>query len=512
MTGPGRSTTSSAIVAACALLAAAYANHFSNAFHFDDGHTIVENPYVRSLRFVPRYFVDATTFSVLPLNQTYRPVLQSTFAVDYRAAGYDVRAYHVDSFAWFIVFLAAFLMLARALLGRAPVAVAATAIFALHPAIADTVNYIVQRGEILAALGVVGGLALYVTRPRLRATGVYLLPVMAGLLAKQTAAAFPLLLVAYLWIYEGRIGMRDAIVSTAATAIAGVWIWSRTPSTAAYASETPVRYVLTEPFIALRYFGTFFAPVTLTADPGWPVVSGVGDPALYVGTAFAIVIAAVVWTLRRSVSGRPVAFGLAWFLLAQAPTALVRLTEVGNDWRMFLPFVGLAIAAAAAADLVAQPFRAASGAGLKACATIVVLVLLAEAVGVHARNEVWRTDETLWRDATEKSPSNPRAWMNYGVALMARGDYAGAVDACERALPLAPDYALLRVNLGVSYGGVGRAADAEHEFLAARRLAPDDWRTHLYYGRWLASQGRAAEARDEVDRARTLNPVAMANQ
>ena len=41
-------------LAILALLLAAYANHFGNGFHFDDGHAIVDNAFVRELRFVPR--------------------------------------------------------------------------------------------------------------------------------------------------------------------------------------------------------------------------------------------------------------------------------------------------------------------------------------------------------------------------------------------------------------------------------------------------------------------------
>jgi Flp pilus assembly protein TadD len=139
------------------------------------------------------------------------------------------------------------------------------------------------------------------------------------------------------------------------------------------------------------------------------------------------------------------------------------------------------------------------------------MILLVEAVGVHARNEVWRSDESLWRDATEKSPENARAWMNLGVALMARGDYAGAARACERALVLAPEYTLVHINLGVAYGEIGRPADAEKEFLAAQRLAPLDWRTHLYYAGWLERVRRADEARREMAVARALNPAATSS-
>ncbi len=46
-------------------------NHFDNAFHFDDMHTIVNNEYIRDIRNVPRFFSDVETGSSLPTNQSY---------------------------------------------------------------------------------------------------------------------------------------------------------------------------------------------------------------------------------------------------------------------------------------------------------------------------------------------------------------------------------------------------------------------------------------------------------
>ena len=74
-------------VALLAALLATYSNHFNNSFHFDDAHTIIDNPYIRDLRFVPRFFVDARTLSVLPEQQGYRPLLPASFALDYWLAG-----------------------------------------------------------------------------------------------------------------------------------------------------------------------------------------------------------------------------------------------------------------------------------------------------------------------------------------------------------------------------------------------------------------------------------------
>src|SRR3989442_8251565 len=68
-------------------LLAAYANHFPNSFHFDDAHTIENNAAIRELRNIPLFFRDATTFSSLPSNQSYRPLVSTLLAIDYRLAG-----------------------------------------------------------------------------------------------------------------------------------------------------------------------------------------------------------------------------------------------------------------------------------------------------------------------------------------------------------------------------------------------------------------------------------------
>ena len=66
-----------------AALLAGYTNHFHNSFHFDDAHTIVNNAAIRELRNIPLFFRDATTFSSLPSNQSYRPLVSTLLAIDY---------------------------------------------------------------------------------------------------------------------------------------------------------------------------------------------------------------------------------------------------------------------------------------------------------------------------------------------------------------------------------------------------------------------------------------------
>src|SRR5262245_30218426 len=109
-----------ACVLALAALVATYANHFHNGFHFDDDHTIQNNLYIRDLRNVPLFFATPKTFSTLPANQSYRPLLTTTLAIDYRlGGGLNPVAFHMTSFALFAAVCGVLVVLYRRVMDSA---------------------------------------------------------------------------------------------------------------------------------------------------------------------------------------------------------------------------------------------------------------------------------------------------------------------------------------------------------------------------------------------------------
>ena len=483
------------VLAAAALLAIAYSNHFHNGFHFDDSHSIEDNVYVRDLKYIPRYFTDATTFSVLPLNQSYRPVLQTTFAIDYwLGGGYNPLAFQIDTFVWYVLLLIGTAALFMLITGNRWIAFVATSIFALHPVCAETVNYIVQRGDLMSTLGVVAAIVVYVRSPAKRRYGLYLIPFVLAALVKPPALVFPVLLAAYLALFDRNASIARAVAPALAVTIALAWWLSyMTPPTATTGASDGARYLLTQPYVAARYFLMFFVPTGLSADNDWGLVGGWSDPKVAIGLAFVAAVTFAIWRLARVEATRPMAYGLMWFVITLLPTSLTPLAEVANDHRMFFAFVGLSLSVTVAASLVLTRI-AAGPSRFRVGAAVVAIVLVSESIGVYARNEVWQTEETLWRDVTEKSPNNGRGWMNYGLTLMARGDYQGALAAYHRALPLSPNYHLLEINMGIAYGQLAQQAEAERHFRRAISLEPADWRSHRHYAQWLLSVSRPADA------------------
>ncbi|HEY3451678.1 MAG TPA: tetratricopeptide repeat protein [Myxococcales bacterium] len=516
----------SAFPLACAALAlallGAYSNHFQNAFHFDDSHTIESNLYVRDLRNVPRFFADARTFSALPANQSYRPLLSTTLAIDHAFSGRSPVAYHVDSFLWLCAQCALMALLLGRLAGSRWAGLFGAALFGLHTAVAETVNYVIARGDILSALGATAGILLYAQGGRARRCHLYLAPMALGVLSKeQGAMAAPLL-----FLYVGLIEQRRSVAgllrprhflealrpALPAFLVCGALAGVALSQSAGYSAGAASRlwYAATQPIVAAHYFATFLVPLGLTADGDWTAVTSVADPRVAAGIAFLAAALAAAELASRNEGTRPAALGLLWFFVALLPTSSVfPLAEVMNDHRMYFPFVGLALAAASLAKLAAERCLPKARPVLAVAA---VALLGAHAVGVHCRNLVWRSEETLWKAVTEASPGNGRGWMNYGLSLMARADYPRAERCFTEALRRVPNYGYAHTNLAILFGATGRPREAEQHFLQALVLMPRVPSLRFFFARWLDQVGRGPEAEVRLRQALSLSPADPASR
>ena len=505
-----------ACAAAVLMTSAAYANHFHNAFHFDDTHTIQNNAFIRGLGNIPLFFTSAETFSTKPANQSYRPVVTATFAVDYwLGGGLQPLAFHVTNFSLFVAQCAVMLVLFRRVMDRARpdaanrwLALLAATTYALHPANAETVNYIIARTDILSTLGLVCALVVFSGGGVGRRYHLYLIPAVLGILAKETAAMFAPLLLLFVILFEPRATLRERIRATwpsFAVCFGAVAMAIHVASSYSPGGTSRWHYLLTQPFVVLHYARTFFLPTRLSADTYWPIVEDPFDARVLIGVTFVVAALAAAWAASRRRETRPIAFGILWFFIALLPTSsLVPLWEPMNDHRMYFPFIGLALAVVWAGGLAVrrlapsiQPFAAAAA----------VTILVAMAYGTRQRNVVWRTEESLWLDATIKSPDNGRGLMNYGVIQMTKGNLPLAREYFDRALQYTPDYPYLHVNIGILDAALGQRSEADRHFRKALLDDPDNPISYTYYARWLNEIGRTEEARLYASRAVELSPA-----
>ena len=491
------------------MLFAAYSNHFDKAFHFDDSHVIVDNLYIRSLSQIPRFFTDAMTFSSLPLNATYRPLLTTSFAIDYwLAGGLDPWQFHVTQFLMLVSLGAAATYLFLRVMNEADprwwnryLALFTTTLFCVHTANTETVNYISTRSELLSTLAVVLAFCTYFAAPRGSRGYWCIIPMAVGALAKSPAVIFAPLLAGYVLLFEQRLSgpglltraarprLRAALDSTLPVLAAGVamflFVESMNSPTQTYSQHSRLAYMITQPFVWVHYLREFFIPLGLTADTDWSVLPHWYDTRLFGGMLGIGLLAWLGWRASTKRLTRPVAFGLFWFAAALAPdSSIFPLSEVANGHRGFFPYLGLALAVVWGARVVAGQWfgalpRIVAG-GI--AGFLMVTVLTANVYATRVRNRVWLSDESLWSDVVEKSPNNGRAWMNYGLSQMSRGRYDRAKELFDRAAVLSPNYSVLETNLAIVTDRLGDPVAAEGHFRRALELTPEYAAGQYFFG------------------------------
>ena len=184
----------------CVLVIAAYANAFSTGFVLDSQQLVLNDPRVHA----------ATAENVgLIINRSYwwpygesglyRPLTTLSYLLNYAVLGSAERpaGYHWFNLVIHILNVWLVWSLARQITGQRAAAIAAAAIWSVLPLSTEAVTNIVGRADLLAALGVLGGLASYMkaraTTGALRMTWLAGLMLMTavGVFAKESAVAIP---------------------------------------------------------------------------------------------------------------------------------------------------------------------------------------------------------------------------------------------------------------------------------------------------------------------------------
>ena len=513
-----------------------YSNHFGNAFHFDDSHTIENNLFIQDLRNIPLFFKDGTTFSSLPSNQSYRPVVSTSLAIDYWLGnGYNLFYFHLTSFILFLLqgILMFFLIFKIFDLSHKNnwnffIALGATAWYMLHPANAETINYIIARSDLQSTFFVVLAFVMYIYSPFCKKTYLYLLPVAIGALAKPPAVMFAPMLFFYILLFEQNVSLFDmfkkqhfAALWKSIKAVIPAFIFCAlmyllvdhfTPKTWQSGGASTYNFLITQPYVILHYFVTFFFPFGLSADTDLYAFDSIWNIKFFIGMGFIAAMIFIAFIFSKDQRMRPVAFGIIWFFLALIPSSsIIPFAEVLNDHRIFFPYVGLVISVCWITGLLLMKYRKLYEQHLRTyniSVTVIVLLLLSGyAYGVHERNKVWNTEETLWKDVTIKSPKNARGLMNYGLSQMAKGNYKDAEIYFTDALKMWPTYSFLHINMGVLKEATGDKVSAENYYKNALQYGsayPDAW---YFYGRFLCNQARYAEAIPNLTKSIGLSPA-----
>ena len=467
---------------------AVYLNSLQNGFHYDDSHAIVENPHLRSLAEIPRFFTDPAAFSREPAMAMYRPVLLTTLALNYAVGEYEVLGYHLVN-----VFLhCAAALLVSLLVGRwcasARAGGWAGICFAVHPVHTQAVNYLSSRSELLCGVGVLA--ALYLAVCRRRWLPLAWLAYGLALLSKEAAVVLvPLLALAEL---RRAAACRDWRMHLPFWGITALYLLLITangflPQSLDQEVRPMLAQVCTQLKALVYYLQLMVMPVHLSVEHPFRVSSGPWSGAVLLSLLLLLSLLWCAWRAPRAAGSA----GVAWFLAGLGLTFFTPLNVLVNEHRLYLPVVGL---------LLVLPWNEhrLRWVGGVALALLAALTL--------QRNPVWRDEYTLWQDAAAKGPQMFRAQSNWGLALYGKGQLREAQAAFERSLQLNPQYAKTWSNLGSVYEDLGRPQDALAAYEQALALEARLAGAHSNLGRLHMAQGDLAQAESHLRQALAADP------
>ena len=473
-----------------------YLNALGNSFHYDDSHSIVENYHIRNLANVPQFFADPRTFSREPAMAMYRPLLVTTYAVNYALGRYHPQGYRLvnlllHALAAWVVF-----EILRGLLGQDKWAWWGGAFFALHPIHSQAVNYISSRAELLGALGIL--VAFYLTVVRRVHWSWGLLAYGLALLGKSTAIALLPLLLLGEWLrptagHWWKRQMPFWILTGAYLALIvanGFLTKSLAQEVRPYGAQ-----IYTQVKALVYYIKLLCMPVGLSVEHRFAVSENLGEAAVLSSLAFI----ASLWflTYRGWRQRRGSILGSGWFFASLGLTFLVPLNVLVNEHRLYLASIGVVWVVL---WYLQQQERAPSWRLLG------VVFLLVSGILTWQRNAVWLDETSLWRDAVQRAPDMFRAQSNLGLAYYQNGALDSALIVYQRAIELNPNYSKTWNNLGLVYEGLGQYPRAAAAYAKALTLRADLAGTYGNLGRLLASRGDAAPAEDHLNRALQLDP------
>ncbi|MBM4048321.1 MAG: hypothetical protein FJ279_24730, partial [Planctomycetes bacterium] len=176
----------------------AYAHGLAGGFIWDDAALIEENWQIRRLLNLPKVFTPAYWADFYGL--AYRPIADASFFIDYALWQSNPAGYHLTNLLAHLV-VAAFLCfsLVSTLTSRR-VAFCAALLFAVHPVHAEALLFVKNRADVFACLFMLLSLLWFAKGQRELRASLHVASVLAfvlALLAKESAALFPLILTAF---------------------------------------------------------------------------------------------------------------------------------------------------------------------------------------------------------------------------------------------------------------------------------------------------------------------------
>lgn len=472
------------------LILIAYSNGLHNDFVSDDIQAIPQN---RRLGMV-----------ISPLENPHSFTASLIYAMIYKVGGLNPAAYRsVNIFFHIGCALLIYFILLR--LSKKPVALLASALFAVHPLLVEGVTWISGGPYNRYTFFLLLSFLCYISiekKVTKYASSIFFFFIATTLTEK--AIMFP----AIIALYELSFGNLKKNWFGVALFFGIDFLWLGwyviklqervTISQQEYYSQPGLYNPLVQiPTAITSYLNIIFWPQRLTlyeSEVNFPLWQNI------IRGLITLVFLGV--TLVMYLKNKFIFFWLAFFVICLTPTLLpFKIGWIVAERYAYMSSIGIFVVTAYFVDklrknewleLLYYPF--------------IIIVIFALSIRTYIRNIDWFNEDTLWVATANTSPSDFKTHNNIGITLQKHGQFDLAEKEFKIALAMNPRYADVYYNMGLLYYQKNETDKALANYRKTIEIHPKFWQAYNGIAVVLIDQGKYEEAEPYLQKTLTLNP------
>lgn len=482
-----------------------YANSFSVPFFWDDNDNVINNIYITSWRYLPKYFSENLIAGSGLLNNYWRPLLLVSYSLDYHFFGFNKYWWHFVNISLHIAVAYFLFLILDILFHKRFLAFLASFIFLIHPVQIEAVTWITGRADGLSSLFLLLTVFFYLkfrqtTYLKISYYVYSLFGFIAALLSKETAVVMPAILILLETVLEkseisnqNKIKLRKFLTRfifilpfiflDVLYFIGRITILNFNNTLNFYNDDSLFATDIWTRFLTFlkvfwSYLGLLIFPRNLNTERLVEPISSLKDN-LWLFIPAAIIIGAFVFSIFSFKKEKIYLFGFFWFFIILAPTSniLIPINGIMYEHWLYLPLVGFFIFLfVLLGDLYRffRFFRDAISENFKKIVRIggiLILVVYLMFLGITTikRNFIWQDPVLFYEDILRYNQKNLKVWNNLGMEYANVGNLDKAIESYKKAVELdaknqsAPPHH----NLANAYRDKGRVQEAEEEYKKA---------------------------------------------
>lgn len=486
-----------------------YSNTFEVTFLFDGIRYIRDNQNLRISQLTLPELWQAAEINM------QRPAANISLALNYYIHGYEVPGYHYFNTAIHIAAGIFLFLLLKSIMSLPAcgtktedaknIALFATLLWFVHPLATQSVTYIVQRMNSMAAMFYALSLLLYVQGRLRNKKWAGLLCFSGSLLAwllsigsKEIAVTLPFFILLVEWYFLQDLSKNwfkkwspfvfavATLLFAAAYLYAGKSFFELNEARALEWQFTTGERLLTEFRVVIYYLTLIFLPhpSRLFLDYDYPLSHSLVDPATTIFALVAIIVlfvSAILLAKRQ----RLISFCMLWYLGNLVLESSIINLEIIYEHRTYLPSMFVWPLVVALALKIGHQ---------KSVVAALCCIIVLFSFWTYQRNGDYADEVVLWTKNAAKFNNKPRIAINLGKALAVKGRLAEAKTQFLRTIRLDPHYPRAHYDLANIYAIEGNTEEAIKHYRLELKNNFDYPKCHYNLAYNLAQTGRYSEA------------------